>query len=170
MYSRYVYPKTLDIIDFFRNFTVTVVGVGDVCSFAQMDIKKHGHPDWHHESCVGGTQYSQAEDGKVELSLVHFKMTNPTWAPPADAVEFMHDIEQVGGVRSLEGASMLNVTYDSEISGVVPRQRRPNAWSEPEPKDKEQDQIMGESIMYLYDLNRMLRSPTVVESTPLLQE
>lgn len=36
--------KALEIVDFFRNFTVEVVGVGDVCSFAQMDIRKHGNP------------------------------------------------------------------------------------------------------------------------------
>lgn len=32
-------------MDFFRNFTVDVVGVGDVCSFAQMDVKRHGNPE-----------------------------------------------------------------------------------------------------------------------------
>ena len=37
--------KALDIVDFFRNFTVEVVGVGDVCSFAQLDVKKHGNPE-----------------------------------------------------------------------------------------------------------------------------
>lgn len=37
-------PKALEIIDFFRNFTVEVVGVGDTCSFAQMDVRQHGHP------------------------------------------------------------------------------------------------------------------------------
>ena len=36
--------KSLEIIDFFRNFTVEVVGVGDTCSFAQMDVRQHGHP------------------------------------------------------------------------------------------------------------------------------
>lgn len=36
--------KSLEIIDFFRNFTVEVIGVGDTCSFAQMDIRQHGHP------------------------------------------------------------------------------------------------------------------------------
>ena len=34
------------IVDFFRNFTVDIVGVGDVCSFAQMDVRKHGNPAW----------------------------------------------------------------------------------------------------------------------------
>ena len=37
-------PRALEIIDFFRNFTVEVVGVGDTCSFAQMDVRQHGHP------------------------------------------------------------------------------------------------------------------------------
>ena len=37
--------KALDIVDFFRHFTVDVVGVGDVCSFAQMDVKRHGNPE-----------------------------------------------------------------------------------------------------------------------------
>uniref|UniRef100_A0A182SCU5 Autophagy-related protein 9 n=1 Tax=Anopheles maculatus TaxID=74869 RepID=A0A182SCU5_9DIPT len=39
-------PKAPQLVDFFRNFTVDVVGVGDVCSFAQMDVRKHGNPDW----------------------------------------------------------------------------------------------------------------------------
>ena len=34
--------KSLQIIDFLRNFTVQVQGVGDVCSFAQLDVAKHG--------------------------------------------------------------------------------------------------------------------------------
>lgn len=34
--------KSLQIIDFLRNFTVDVQGVGDVCSFAQLDVQKHG--------------------------------------------------------------------------------------------------------------------------------
>lgn len=41
----HVRARSLDIVDFYRNFTVTVE-VGDVCSFAQMDVRKHGNPDW----------------------------------------------------------------------------------------------------------------------------
>ena len=36
--------KSIEIVDFFRNFTVEVTGVGDVCSFAQMDVRRHGNP------------------------------------------------------------------------------------------------------------------------------
>lgn len=67
----HVYPKRFEIVDFFRNFTVSVVGVGDVCSFAQMDVRRHGNPEWHAEEVAEvPDQYSQCEDGKVELSLV----------------------------------------------------------------------------------------------------
>lgn len=45
--------KSLEIIDFFRNFTVEVVGVGDICSFAQMDIRRHGNPTvWFYFLCL----------------------------------------------------------------------------------------------------------------------
>lgn len=39
-------PRALEFVDFYRNFTVDVVGVGDVCSFAQMDVRRHGNPTW----------------------------------------------------------------------------------------------------------------------------
>nr|CAH7753443.1 unnamed protein product [Callosobruchus chinensis] len=94
---RWLYPRSLDIVDFFRNFTVAVVGVGDVCSFAQMDVKKHGNPDWQIKEAASTTvpdQYAQGENGKVELSLVHFAATNPTWIPPPEASEFIETVNE----------------------------------------------------------------------------
>lgn len=119
--------KSLEIIDFFRNFTVDVVGVGDTCSFAQMDVRQHGHPavsetfffstQFHYctffsrlmyhpsslfiaDSVFGPLQwmsagkteasiYQQAEDGKTELSLMHFAITNPHWQPPRESTHFI---------------------------------------------------------------------------------
>lgn len=44
----FVLPNhTLEIVDFLRNYTVEVPGVGDVCSFAQLDIRRHGDPCYH---------------------------------------------------------------------------------------------------------------------------
>src|SRR5438132_1319371 len=63
--------RALDFVDFFRNFTVEVEGVGDVCSFAQMDVRKHGNAQWLNE-VADTNQYQQAEGGKTELSLLHF--------------------------------------------------------------------------------------------------
>lgn len=88
--------KSQEIIDFYRNFTVEVVGVGDVCSFAQMDIRRHGSPTWQPDnlSVIDEPQMpnkpAQATDGgKTELSLLHFTMTNPKWQPPQESSAFI---------------------------------------------------------------------------------
>lgn len=78
--------RALDIVDFYRNFTVNVLGIGDVCSFAQLDIRRHGHPEWqtpgkYAEKMNGSTQYDQGEGGKTELSLVAFSCRHPGWQP-----------------------------------------------------------------------------------------
>ena len=78
--------KSQEIVDFYRNFTVEVTGVGDVCSFALMDIRRHAHPHWTSiEDGDGGggveeegmptSTYCPAEGGKTEMSLVHFTVS-----------------------------------------------------------------------------------------------
>ncbi|KAJ8255324.1 hypothetical protein GJAV_G00203580 [Gymnothorax javanicus] len=86
--------KSLEIIDFFRNFTVEVVGVGDTCSFAQMDVRQHGHPAWMSAGKTEASIYQQAEDGKTELSLMHFAITNPQWQPPRESTHFICQLKE----------------------------------------------------------------------------
>lgn len=95
-------PKALEIVKFFRSFTVTVKGVGNVCSFAQMDVRKHGNPEWqlmngNKEKVPAEPEEGQryaVENGKTELSLVHFTLTNPEWRMPPDAKHFMKGIRK----------------------------------------------------------------------------
>jgi len=103
------------IVDFFRNFTVDVVGVGDVCSFAQMDVRRHGNPEWQQKGFAhpAGNQnppaeptaYSKAEDGKTEMSLLHFALTNPDWKPPQE--EQTQFIQQLRGQVSKEAENLI---------------------------------------------------------------
>uniref|UniRef100_A0A3Q4BMX1 Autophagy-related protein 9 n=1 Tax=Mola mola TaxID=94237 RepID=A0A3Q4BMX1_MOLML len=87
--------KSLEIIDFFRNFTVEVVGVGDICSFAQMDIRRHGNPtQWMSEGKTEASIYQQAENGKTELSLMHFTIKNPRWQPPQESSVFISHLKE----------------------------------------------------------------------------
>lgn len=86
--------KSLEIIDFFRNFSVEVVGVGDICSFAQMDVRKHGNPQWFSEGQTEASVYQQAENGKTELSLMHFAITNPQWQPPQESSVFIGHLKE----------------------------------------------------------------------------
>ncbi|GFR97923.1 autophagy-related protein 9 [Elysia marginata] len=93
-------PRSAQIVDFFRSFTVEVSGVGDVCSFAQMDIKKHGNNEWTTPSSAEATGDSkvpksqQGENGKIELSLMHFTSTNPEWKPPRESSNFVAGVKQ----------------------------------------------------------------------------
>lgn len=140
----YVRPRALDFVDFFRNFTVSVVGVGDVCSFAQMDVRKHGNPEWQPtHSTVGDltesintplcetNQYTQGEHGKTELSLVHFALTNPDWKMPDDAKTFVNGLKkhaqqdfertrQTGVTNTAMGQSLFSVgSLGGEYSSIV---------------------------------------------------
>lgn len=87
-------PRASEFIDFFRKFTVEVPGLGDVCSFAQMDVQKHGDPCWQPATAARGPKPPPigaprepddarvpADYGKTEMSLIHFAITNPEWEP-----------------------------------------------------------------------------------------
>lgn len=38
--------------------------------------------------------YQQAEDGKTELSLMHFAITNPQWQPPRESTHFISQLKE----------------------------------------------------------------------------
>jgi autophagy-related protein 9 len=74
------------------------LGVGDVCSFAQMDVKKHGNPMFLSDEITEANDMAQAEDGKTEKSLINFKGKYPTWMPsPVDELFLMTVSQQQGG-------------------------------------------------------------------------
>ncbi|XP_070623250.1 autophagy-related protein 9A-like isoform X2 [Erythrolamprus reginae] len=124
--------KALEIVDFFRNFSVEVAGVGDICSFAQLDIRNHGNPQWLSQGRTEASVYQQAENGKTELSLVHFAITNPRWQPPPESSLFIgHLKEKVQQDAShaqrllAEGPLAASVLSDDGVSPAELRRNRP---------------------------------------------
>ncbi|KAM8711350.1 hypothetical protein ACLKA7_000484 [Drosophila subpalustris] len=104
-------PKAMEIVKFFRSFTVSVRGVGNVCSFAQMDVRKHGNPDWQLSDVVDQPPQQQPQQqqqqqfqhqqqqqsmagGKTEMSLVRFTLNNPEWQMPKEASEYIRGIRE----------------------------------------------------------------------------
>jgi len=69
-------PKSSDrIIDFFREFTIHVDGLGYVCSFAEFDFKKNLQPAQTGDQEAGGVEDGGAEDVRDEYySTKHGKM------------------------------------------------------------------------------------------------
>ena len=141
-------PKALEIVDFLRNFSIDVAGVGDVCSFAQLDVNKHGNPHWldkddvmpneHDEEeeeedmpkesiRVGPSQAMQSEDGKTELSLVNFALTNPNWRPSQASEVFLTNLK--GQVR--KDASMMISVRNIENSGFLHSMQNSSLFMQP---------------------------------------
>lgn len=73
-------PQSQEIVDFLRNFTVEVVGVGDVCSFAQMDVKRHGSPTWRADDHVGDSD-SFGSDPSSDKEMSDFAKNAGVRAP-----------------------------------------------------------------------------------------
>jgi hypothetical protein len=97
-------PRASKVVDFLRNFTIDVVGVGDVCSFAQMDTRRHGNPRWL--SRTNTKKSYQARNGKTELSLIHFVHTNPNWKMPMESIAFMDQLKDQACKEVLTRSSM----------------------------------------------------------------
>ncbi|GAA6024138.1 hypothetical protein JCM8202_004269 [Rhodotorula sphaerocarpa] len=77
----YSLPKCAGpVVDFFREFSVHVDGLGYVCSFAVFDFKRHGDPNFGAPVKNHEERWKSAE-GKMEKSFMTFAASNPTWAP-----------------------------------------------------------------------------------------
>ncbi|KAH9180820.1 APG9-domain-containing protein [Lactarius sanguifluus] len=73
-------PCAPAIVDFFREFTVHVDGLGYVCSFAVFDFQRHGNVKFGAPTNVSDARL-MSNDGKMEKSFVSFKAAHPEWMP-----------------------------------------------------------------------------------------
>ncbi|KIH49060.1 hypothetical protein ANCDUO_20866, partial [Ancylostoma duodenale] len=80
-------PNCRELVRFFHDNTVRVDGLGDVCSFALMDVGRHGDGKWNGSAAKPSA--APALDGKTELSVLHFATTNPEWKPPRASEQFL---------------------------------------------------------------------------------
>ncbi|KAI9500731.1 autophagy protein Apg9-domain-containing protein [Coemansia spiralis] len=68
------------VIDFFREFTVHVDGLGYVCSFAAFDFEKHGNVKFSAPTRAAAAHLA-SKNGKMEQSFLAFKADYPEWQP-----------------------------------------------------------------------------------------
>lgn len=117
------------IIDFFREFTVHVEGVGYVCSFAVFDFKRHGtvksgeQPLSNGDEAIVGARRDKnkewrSNENKMEKSFLHFKATHPDWQPSDPASSLF--LDKLVGMHQQHLASprQLPLTSGRRIGGV----------------------------------------------------
>ncbi|KAI0705888.1 autophagy protein Apg9-domain-containing protein [Cytidiella melzeri] len=68
------------IVDFFREFSVHVDGLGYVCSFAVFDFQRHGNVKFGAPTAANDERLISKE-GKMEKSFLNFKAAHPEWMP-----------------------------------------------------------------------------------------
>ncbi|KZT09581.1 APG9-domain-containing protein [Laetiporus sulphureus 93-53] len=73
-------PCAPAIIDFFREFSVHVDGLGYVCSFAVFDFQRHGNVKFGAPTKAQDERL-MSKQGKMEKSFLNFKAANPDWIP-----------------------------------------------------------------------------------------
>lgn len=94
-----------ELIDFFREFTVGVEGVGFVCSFAQFDLQRHGQ-----EAGI-----LAAKEEKLEKSVIAFKTNYPHWQPQqVETSAFLAKLAEQPFAKSEEKSSLYNIEDERE--------------------------------------------------------
>lgn len=247
---RHLRSRSLDIVDFFRNYTVEIIGTGDVCVFSLMNIKENGNPAWNPKMSPSKPVFSeerilsdttdksksrkgakprgladshlsdeeenfdshrletvnlgpneqdstfnreagdeedddfnpsrrvvhqferetihnratplQTEFGKLELSLINFKLQNPSWNPASETQkEFIHQVTSQALLAATEQASsrqLGNISHhnddqDSELAACTDFSQR----SPPYPFSDiiDSSTAIGLSTMFLHEHARM---------------
>lgn len=164
--------KAQQIVDFYRNFTVEVTGVGDVCSFAQMDVRKHGHKMWmsgHEDEIENRDVEKQAENGKTELSLLNFSMKNPTWQPTDSGRLYIQTIKEHAIQESLTasqhhmlqrqpsslGYNQTMSSLPSDMTTFIGLQSLGHPYYEPSTSiiQEQDDALLNASMMYAHGVH-----------------
>ncbi|TPX57735.1 hypothetical protein PhCBS80983_g03625 [Powellomyces hirtus] len=80
-----------EIIDFFKEFTVHVDGIGYVCSFAVWDFRKNGNAKYGAPTQADNEHFT-SKGGKMEQSFLNFKINNPDWDPGEEGSQYLNAI------------------------------------------------------------------------------
>lgn len=86
--------SSYQIVDFFREFTIHVDGIGYVCSFAVFDFKRHGNPKYGSSFIQTADKYHQSKQGKMEKSFLSFKANFPSWQPDEEGSMYLNKVKE----------------------------------------------------------------------------
>ncbi|MCO5567696.1 hypothetical protein L7F22_021390 [Adiantum nelumboides] len=102
----FLFPKYVEeMLQFIRDFTVHIDGVGDVCSLSVFDFEHHGNQNYgspfHTDKAMRSCQ------GKMEKSFVSFQNSYPHWVPDCNGKRFLSILAdfQVRSTDELQQAS-----------------------------------------------------------------
>lgn len=84
----FLLPKYVeDVLQFIKDFTVRIEGVGDVCSLSVFDFEHHGNSKYG--SPFHTNKEKRSCQGKMEKSFLSFQSSYPNWEPDTDGKQFL---------------------------------------------------------------------------------
>lgn len=152
-------PKCSDqIIDFFREFTIHVDGLGYVCSFSQFNFEKHGNPKYGVEGASVNDDYYLSKEGKMEKSFINFKANNPHWEP-RDTLGSMY-LGRLEAFNQDKGKQPRRTMKLNEYGIPDDDSFEQETWRGDNPSDSEEDKPEGMVglLNQFYDLNNRTAS------------
>ncbi|KAI9348141.1 autophagy protein Apg9-domain-containing protein [Obelidium mucronatum] len=112
------------IIDFIRDCTVDMEGVGFVCSFAAFDLARYGNPKYGVPTLAMG-------EGKMEQSFLYFKANYPQWDVGVDGSQYLQALsrstQRLAGANGLRSEASILLEGGAAGTGtLVPNQSSSN--------------------------------------------
>ncbi|CAN8247598.1 unnamed protein product [Cochlearia groenlandica] len=87
----FIVPKRVDdILQFIKDFTVDIEGVGNVCSFSAFDFEKHGNTKYG--SPCNASHEERSSQGKMEKSFLSFQSSYPSWESYSLGKQFLSNL------------------------------------------------------------------------------
>ncbi|CAD7695522.1 unnamed protein product [Ostreobium quekettii] len=110
------------ILEFIAGYTIYERGVGDTCSLASFDFRRHGNTKYG--ATVFGERHHRSKQGKMEKSFLSFVTLYPSWSPSAAGEQFLSNLLPYGPPTHSQYASQYsrppcnNGGPDSAIGGI----------------------------------------------------
>ncbi|MEE6520307.1 hypothetical protein FKM82_018153, partial [Ascaphus truei] len=76
-------------------------------------------PQWLSEGQTQASVYQQAENGKTELSLMHFAITNPHWQPPLESSVFIGHVKEKVQQDAANAPPAQQILYEAPICSSI---------------------------------------------------
>jgi len=81
-----------DVVEFVRNSTTRVAGIGDVCSLSVFDFTKHGNK--RYGAKTNARKNMRSRQGKMEKSFLSFTEAYPDWCPDEGGIEVLDNLKK----------------------------------------------------------------------------
>jgi len=153
------------LLQFFRDFSVHVEGVGFVCTCATFEYaEKHGNVKYGAKQ--SGAKQTRMKQGKLEKSILTFKANNPEWTPPPDGENMLLNLASFMGTNASEVDDLMQHSDPSALELSMSVLHPESSTIFPRPVDTSSIALDPESLGILLKVQKKFYEVNKGKSTP----